>query len=74
MRTQEEESKLIDKIVNILFKYDKEIIILATNQYHNSDTSDNLELIMIKLRIFYGNQVLNNKVTLNELEITLANS
>jgi len=74
MRTQKQEQKLIDNIIKLLNKYEDKITMLATNQYHNTNTSDDVELIECKLNIFYGNQVLDNKTTLDELEITLANS
>lgn len=73
MRTQKQEQVLIDKIVKLLIKYEEKILALATNQYHNFNTSDDIDLIQAKLNIFYGNQVLENKTTLKELEITLAN-
>mgnify|MGYP003136364783 CR=1 FL=1 len=73
MRTQKEEQVLIDKIVNLLIKYEDKILSLATNQYHNFNTDDDIDLIQAKLNLFYGNQVLENKTTLKELEITLAN-
>ena len=73
MRTQKEEQVLIDKIVNLLIKYEDNIQALANNQYHNFNTDDDMDLIQAKLNLFYGNQVLENKTTLKELEITLAN-
>tara|TARA_R100000995_G_scaffold82265_1_gene55941 strand:+ start:1360 stop:1584 length:225 start_codon:yes stop_codon:yes gene_type:complete len=73
MRTQKQEQKLIDNIIKLLTKYEDKITMLATNQYHNTNTDDDIDLIECKLNIFYGNQVLDNKVTLDELEITLAN-
>ena len=74
MRTQKQEQKLIDNIIKLLNKYEDNILKLSTNQYHNTNTDDDMDLIQAKLNIFYGNQVLDNKVTLDELEITLANS
>jgi hypothetical protein len=74
MRTQKQEQKLIDNIIKLLTKYEDKITMLATNQYHNTNTDDDMDLIECKLNIFYGNQVLDNKITLDELEITLANS
>jgi len=73
MRTQKDEQKLIDKIINLLQKYDDKITMLATNQYHNLDTDDDIPTLVAKLRLFYGRQVLDTNVTLKDLEITLAN-
>lgn len=73
MRTQKDEQKLIDKIINLLQKYDDNITMLATNQYHNLDTDDEIPMLVAKLRLFYGRQVLDTNVTLKDLEITLAN-
>ncbi len=73
MRTQKDEQKLIDKIINLLQKYDDNITMLATNQYHNLDTDDDIPTLVAKLRLFYGRQVLDTNVTLKDLEITLAN-
>ena len=73
MTTQKEEQKLIDKIINLLQKYDDNITILATNQYHNLDTDDDIPMLIAKLRLFYGRQVLDTKISLKDLEITLAN-
>ena len=72
MRTQKEEQKLIDNIINLLEKYDDKITMLANNQYHNLDTDDDMPTLIAKLRLFYGNQVLDTNVSLNDLEITLA--
>jgi len=74
MRTQKQEQKLIDNIIKLLTRYEDTITKLAINQYHNTNTNYDVDLIQAKLNIFYGNQVLDNKVTLDELEITLANS
>tara|TARA_B100000900_G_scaffold374352_1_gene355582 strand:+ start:504 stop:728 length:225 start_codon:yes stop_codon:yes gene_type:complete len=73
MTTQKEEQKIIDKIINLLQKYDDKITMLATNQYHNLDTDDDIPTLVAKLRLFYGRQVLDTNVTLKDLEITLAN-
>ena len=73
MRTQKDEQKLIDKIINLLQKYDDNITMLATNQYHNLNTDDDIPTLVAKLRLFYGRQVLDTNVTLKDLEITLAN-
>ena len=74
MRTQKQEQKLIDNIIKLLTRHEDTITKLAINQYHNTNTNYDVDLIQAKLNIFYGNQVLDNKVTLDELEITLANS
>ena len=73
MTTQKEEQKIIDKIINLLQKYADKITMLATNQYHNLDTDDDIPTLVAKLRLFYGRQVLDTNVTLKDLEITLAN-
>ena len=73
MRTQKDEQKLIDKIINLLQKYDDNITMLATNQYHNLNTDDDIPTLVAKLRLFYGRQVLDTNVSLRDLEITLAN-
>lgn len=72
-KQQQNEQELIDKIINLLQKYDDNITILATNQYHNLDTDDDIPTLVAKLRLFYGRQVLDTKISLRDLEITLAN-
>jgi|TARA_R100000482_G_scaffold100297_1_gene43701 hypothetical protein len=63
--------EITGKLADVLDNYSDELLALATNVYHNTDTDKNIEDIVIDLKKQYHEKVLSNDMSIQQVEIEL---
>ena len=63
--------EITDKLSDIFTNYSDELLTIATNIYHNTDTDKDIEDIVIDLQKHYHQKVLSNDMSIRQVRIEL---
>ena len=63
--------EITDKLSDIFTNYRDELLTIATNIYHNTDTDKDIEDIVIDLQKHYHQKVLSNDMLIEQVRIDL---
>ena len=63
--------EITDILSDIFTNYSDELLAIATNIYHNTDTDKDIEDIVIDLQKEYHQKVLDNKMSIEQVRIDL---
>ena len=63
--------EITDKLSDIFTNYRDELLTIATNIYHNTDTDKDIEDIVIDLLKEYHQKVLSNDMSIRQVRIEL---
>ena len=63
--------EITDKLSDVFINYRDELLTIATNIYHNTDTDKDIEDIVIDLQKEYHQKVLSNDMSIQQVRIEL---
>tara|TARA_Y100000401_G_C8299255_1_gene213104 strand:- start:168 stop:413 length:246 start_codon:yes stop_codon:yes gene_type:complete len=63
--------EITDKLSDIFTNYSDELLAIATNIYHNTNTDKDIEDIVIDLQKEYHQKVLSNDMSIQQVRIEL---